>query len=80
VKETEMNTRYNALPESPNRTVYIRAVQVADLPDDLREQAEGIETLYAVHRPNGERLALVANRGMAFALAREHDLAPVNVH
>lgn len=75
-----MNTRYNALPEGPSRIVYVRAVAVADLPDDIREQAEGIETLYAVHRPNGERLALVANRGMAFALAREHDFAPVNVH
>jgi hypothetical protein len=46
----------------------------------LQEQAEGFKTIYAVHRPDGERLALVADRRLAFALAREHDMAPVFVH
>ncbi len=75
-----MNTRYNALPDEGERIVYILPVAVADLPDEIREQAEGIDTLYAVHRPNGERLALVRERGLAFALARQNDLAPVNAH
>ena len=75
-----MNVNYNALPDDGERIVYILPIAVADLPEDLQEQAEGIETLYAVHRPNGERLALVKDRGMAFALARQNDLAPVNAH
>lgn len=75
-----MNTRYFPQSDSPSRIVYVREVAVADLPDDIRDQADGVETLYALHRPNGERLALVANKGLAFALAREHDLAPVSVH
>ena len=75
-----MNTRFNALPDGGARIVYVLPVAVADLPDEIREQAEGVETLYAVHRPDGARLALVSNRQMAFALAREHDMLPVNAH
>ena len=60
--------------------VYIRPVLVSDLSADLQREAEGIETLYSVHRPDGARVALVADRRMAFALAREHDMAPVFVH
>jgi hypothetical protein len=51
--------------------VYIRPVLVSDLSADLQREAEGIETLYSVHRPDGARVALVADRRMAFALARE---------
>lgn len=75
-----MNTTYPRLPEDGTRIVYVRPVPVADLPDALREQAEGLEVIYAVHRADGEQLALVANRELAFALARQNDLAPVNVH
>ncbi len=75
-----MNARYPGFPDSGAPIVYIRAVRVADLPEDIQEQADGLETLYAVHRPNGERLALVKDRQLAFALARQNDLAPVNVH
>ena len=41
---------------------------------------QGAETLYSVHRENGEQLALVADRKLAYALARQHDMAPVAVH
>ena len=40
----------------------------------------GFETLYAVHDAQGTRLALVKDRELAFVLARQNDLAPVNVH
>ncbi len=60
--------------------VYIRPVAVADLPAALREQAGERQIIYSVHRPDGERLALVADRDLAFALARQHDLAPVSTH
>jgi len=33
-----------------------------------------------VHDAAGERLALVADRKLAFLLARQNDLAPVTVH
>lgn len=75
-----MDVRFQGLPEFGERIVYVRPVLVADLPDEIREQAEGIETLYSVHRADGMRVALVRDRAMAFALARQNDLAPVNAH
>ena len=75
-----METKYKALPETDDRIVYVRPVLVEDLPLEVREQVPGHEMLYAVHRPNGERLALVLDKRMAFELARENDYAPVNVH
>jgi hypothetical protein len=75
-----MNTKYQGLPMGDGPIVYIRAVRVADLPEGIQDQAEGLETIYAVHRSNGDRLALVKDRDLAFALARQNDLAPVGVH
>jgi hypothetical protein len=79
-----MNTKFHNLPgaktASEGAIVYVRPVLVSDLPAELQEQAEGFATIYAVHRPNGERVALVAESKLAFALAREHDMAPVWVH
>jgi len=63
-----------------DKIVYVRPVDVADLPREVREMATGFETLYAVHDAQGTRLALVKDRKLAFVLARQNDLAPVNVH
>jgi len=51
-----------------------------ELAQKVRDQMVGVERLYAVHDTKGERLALVKDRKLAFALARQHDLAPVNAH
>ncbi|SFK97344.1 DUF1150 family protein [Shimia haliotis] len=63
-----------------DRIVYVRPVATADLPEEVQDQVEDGETLYAVHDAEGERLALVKDRKMAFMLARDHDYAPVAVH
>ncbi|MEQ6248825.1 DUF1150 family protein [Sulfitobacter sp. HNIBRBA3233] len=63
-----------------DRTVYVKTIAVTDLPREVREQAEGLEQLYAVHDAQGQQLALVGDRKLAFALAREHNYAPVLVH
>ena len=75
-----MNTPYEFDRIDEDRIVYVRPVAVADLPEEVREQAEGIDQLFAVHNADGERLALVRDRKLAFVLARQNDLAPVNVH
>lgn len=75
-----MNTKFNALRDKDSPIVYVRPVTVADLPDALREQIGDVETVYSVNRPDGARLALVRDRGLAFSLARQHDLAPVSAH
>lgn len=66
--------------ESAQPVVYVRAVSVATLPDEVRRQAEGTDTIYAVHGEDGERLALVRDRGVAFFLARQNEMLPVSVH
>ena len=63
-----------------DRIVYVRPVDVAELPEEVRSEMVGVEQLYAVHAPNGERLALVRDREMAFLLARQNDFSPVTVH
>ena len=75
-----MDTPYNFDAKEDDRIVYIRPVAVAELPREVREQAMSVDTIYAVHNSDGERLALVKDRQMAFFLAREHDYAAVNVH
>ena len=60
--------------------VYVRAVPVSSLPQDVRDAAQGATELYALHSAAGERLALVRERDAAFMLARQNDLAPVSVH
>ena len=63
-----------------DRTVYVKTIPVTDLPREVRDQAAGLEQLYAVHNASGQQLALVGDRKLAFALARQHDYAPVLVH
>ena len=75
-----MNTKYPNIPGSEDRIVYVRSVLVAELPQDVQSEADGATELYAVHRADGERLALVKDRQLAFILARQNDYAPVNVH
>jgi hypothetical protein len=68
-----------ALAELDN-TVYVRPVRVDELPRDVREQATGLDHIYAVHNTAGDRLALVRDRQLAFIVARQNDMAPVSVH
>ncbi len=77
-----MNTKYDHIPGHGAPIVYIRPVALDELPQELRAQAEagGVTSLYAVHDANGERLALVNDRRLAFGRAHHHDMAPVNVH
>ncbi len=74
-----MNTPIEINAEG-DRIVYVKVVDVADLPQDLQEQAGDLDQLYAVHDSDGQQLALVADRKLAFVLARENDLSPVAVH
>lgn len=75
-----MDTKFYNLPEADNPIVYVSTVRTEDLPDEIRSQLGDLEIVYSVSRTNGERLALVANKKLAFALAREHDFDPVSVH
>ncbi len=75
-----MDTEFDFPHEADHRIAYVRSVAVEDLPEDVQSQVGELKTLYAVHSEEGERLALVSDRRMAFVLARQHDLDPVTVH
>lgn len=74
-----MNTPFD-FDQNGHRIVYVKTVDVADLPEEIRAGAGDLEQIYAVHDAEGAQLALVADRRLAFVLARQHDFAPVPVH
>lgn len=74
-----MDTKFH-LKEIGQGVVYVKPVLVSDLPADVRDEVGDLEQLFAVHNAKGEQLALVANRKLAFHLARENDMQPVTVH
>ncbi len=75
-----MNSKH-PLPEGDTQPiVYVRPVDVTELPDDVQRELQGATRVYAIHHEEGERMALVTDRTMAFVLARQNDLTPVSVH
>lgn len=70
---------------APN-LVYVRAIKAAEIMADTPiETIRGFDlkpeqTLYAVHRADGARLAVLGDRDSAIAAALAHELAPVSVH
>ncbi|MGX9351337.1 DUF1150 family protein [Shimia sp. W99] len=75
-----MYSKFDFGQEEERRIVYVREVALDELPDEVRAQVSEAETLYAVHNADGERLALVKDRNLAFILARQNDFDPVTVH
>ncbi len=75
-----MDTKFDFAKYRDERKVYVRTVAQADLPEDMRAETEGYETVYAIYSEDGERLALVKDRDLAFAVARTNDFTPVSVH
>ena len=66
--------------DEASRIVYVKAVDVADLPDDVQAEIGDLEQVFAVHDSEGQQIALVADRRQAFVLARQNDFSPVAVH
>ena len=66
--------------------VYVRPIKAAEIMADTPvETIKGFDLrpeqiLYAVHRADGARLAVLGDRDSAVAAALAHELAPVSVH
>jgi len=66
--------------------VYVRPIKAAEiLADTPVEDMQGFQirpdqTLYAVHRADGARLAVMTDRQTAVATALANELEPVSVH
>lgn len=74
-----MDTKLD-LTKIAENIVYVKPILAADLPQDVREKVGDLETIFAVHNAKGEQLALVADRKLAFHLARENHMNPVTLH
>ena len=75
-----MDTKFDFSGIDAEKTVYVRQVETRTLPREIRDQLGGVDSMYAVHDADGERLALVKERSLAFMLARQNELKPVSVH
>jgi hypothetical protein len=74
-------TDFPSLPDDGGRRiVYVREVNTADLPDEVRARTGGLDHVYAIHAADGEVLALVPDRRQAFVVARQNEMSPVSVH
>ncbi len=62
------------------RIVYVRPLEVSELPSHIQAQVPGLSKVFGVFRPNGEQIALTVERSMAFDLARKNALTPLSVH
>lgn len=65
--------------------VYVRPIRaseiIASTPAALiQADLQPDMILYAVHRADGERLAVLTDKAAAMAAALAHELAPVSVH
>lgn len=66
--------------------VYVRPIKAAEVMDGVdtdtaqKFQLTPDQTLYAVHRVDGERLAVMTDRESAIEGALVHGLWPVSVH
>ncbi len=80
-----LSTEAFAALGAPN-LVYVRPIRAAEIMADTPvEQIRGFDLkpeqiLYAVHRADGARLAVMGDRDSAIAAALAHELAPVSVH
>ena len=67
-----------------HNTVYVREVGVDELkgsgviPVDVLVPSS--QKFFALHMADGRRVAVMDDRELAFAAARQHDLEPVSVH
>ena len=75
-----MHSKYDFSHFDTDDLVYIKTVAVTELPLDLQRQVGPDKTLYAAHKADGERVAVVENRALAYSLARDNDLTPMTLH
>ena len=66
--------------------VYVRPIKASEIMDGAPQEALKTfhlvpdQTLYALHRADGERLAVMVDKDSAYAAAVANELAPVAVH
>ncbi|MEE4212143.1 MAG: DUF1150 family protein [Parvularcula sp.] len=65
---------------------YVREVFARDVREDIERELDAKYSfeddcvLYALYADDGSRIALMSDREIAFAAARQHELTPFSVH
>ncbi|MCA8888040.1 MAG: DUF1150 domain-containing protein [Parvularculaceae bacterium] len=85
--ETQAPTSRELAALGGKKLVYVRTVLAREVQDELVDDDTGAlidipgdTTLYSVHASDGQRIALVGDRALAFAAARQQEMNPVSVH
>ncbi len=60
--------------------IYLKPIDIADLPEDVRVDAGNLDEVFAVHNAKGERVALVATEAIASDLAAQNNMQVVSIH
>lgn len=74
-----MHTKHE-LKALAGKSIYLKPVDVADLPADVQAEAGSLDALFAVHNAQGEQVALVASPDVASHLADANALTLVALH
>ena len=74
-------------PLAHRKICYVRPVLARDVRDEIEREAQEVSeafaddsVLYALHGEDGARIALMSDREIAFAAARQHEMTPLSVH
>jgi len=62
------------------QSIYLKPVDIADLPADVQAEAQSLDELFAVHNAQGEQVALVASPEIASNLADANEMTLVALH
>ena len=85
-RDEERSVATGTAEDGNRRVCYVRPVLARDVRDEIeRETDEDIRfsddsILYALHAADGSRIALMSDREIAFAAAKQHEMTPVSVH
>ena len=72
--------------QTTTKVCYVRPVRAGDVRDEIEREADKDITfsddavLYALHAADGARIALMSDRAIAFAAAKQHEMMPLSVH
>lgn len=64
----------------PDGIVYLKPVEIEDLPPEVQERVGDHTKLFSVHDSNGRSIALVDTAELAFELAEQYQVRAVHVH
>ena len=75
-----------AFENTDHRICYVREVLAKDVREDIEREMdtdydfEDDSVLWALCADDGSRIALMSDRDIAFAAARQHEMTPHSVH